>query len=130
LAGNSLWVDRIRTAVDRELVNKGWTKVPSGGDAAVAAFGKTTRRDTLHTFYSGYPGWGWRTWGDMGTAVTTVVPERVGNLTVDIFDGSSKKLIWRATAEKTLSSKPEKNIDKLDDAVADMFKEFPPPPRT
>ena len=117
-------------AVDTELANKGWTKVPSGGNAAVAAFGKVTEKDTLETFYTGFPGWRWRYGGGMGSTVTQVVPERVGDLTVDIFDGASKNLIWRGTATKTLSDKPEKNAEKLEDATADMFKHFPPPPRT
>ena len=129
-AGNSLWQDRIMRAVDTELLNKGWTKVESGGNTAVAAFGKVSQRDTLETFYSGFPGWGWRYWGGMGTAVTQVVPERVGNLNVDIFDAGTKYLLWRGTASRTLSSKPEKNSKKLEDSVAEMFKHFPPPPRT
>jgi hypothetical protein len=125
-AGNSLWVDRIQSQVDSQLAAKGWTRTDSGGDAAVAAFGKTVQQDTLQTFYNGFPGWGWMGWGGMGTATTTVTPERVGSLTVDIFDGQTKKLIWRGTASDTLSSKPEKNDKKLADAVEDMFKHFPP----
>jgi hypothetical protein len=113
-------------AVDSQLAAKGWTKVASGGDAAVSAFGRVTQQDTLQTFYDGFPGWGWRGWAGMGTATTEVIPENVGNLTVDIFDGSTKQLIWRGRAAKLLSDKPEKNEKKLDDAVADMFKHFPP----
>src|ERR1700744_347053 len=96
-AGNSLWQDRITQAVDSALAAKGWGKVQSGGDAAVSAFGKTTERDTMETFYTGFPGWGWRAgwWGGMGTTTTQVVPERVGTLTVDVFDGSTKQLIFR-----------------------------------
>jgi hypothetical protein len=125
-AGNSLWQDRIMSAVDSQLAAKGWSKVPSGGDAAVSAFGRMSERDNLETFYNGFPGWGWRGWGGMGTATTEVVPESVGNLTVDIFDGNTKQLIWRGRSSKTLSDKPEKNEHKLDDAVANMFKHFPP----
>jgi hypothetical protein len=129
-AGNSIWQDRIMRAVDGELINKGWKRVESGGDAALSAFGKVTERDNLETFYTGFPGWGWRYWGGMGTTVTQVVPERVGNLNVDIFDGGTKYLLWRGSASNTLSSKPEKNSRKLEEAVADMFKHFPPPPKT
>ncbi|HTX37422.1 MAG TPA: DUF4136 domain-containing protein [Bryobacteraceae bacterium] len=126
-AGNSLWQDRIMNAVDSALAAKGWTKVPSGGEADVSAFGKTREQDTLETFYDGFPGWGWRGWGGgMGMATTEAVPERVGSLTVDIFDGGTKQLVWRGTAEHTLSSKPEENDKKLDHAVDDMFKHFPP----
>ncbi len=133
-AGNSLWQERIMNAVDSQLAAKGLTKVPSGGDLAVSAFGRTTERDTLQTFYDGFPGWGWRAgwWGGMGgmgTATTEVVPERVGNLTVDMFDGQTKQLVWRGVASDVLSDKPEKNEKKVEHAVEDMFKKFPPKER-
>src|SRR5581483_1272044 len=123
-AGNSLWQDRITQAVDSALSAKGWTKVQSGGDAAISAMGKTTERDNLETFYTGYPGWGWRAgwWGGMGTTTTQVVPERVGTLTVDVFDGASRQLIFRGQASDTLSDKPEKNDKRMDKAVEEMFK--------
>jgi hypothetical protein len=63
----------------------------------------------------------------MGTATTTVVPNRVGNLTVDMFQGGSKQLIWLGTASEVISSKPDKNDKKLNEAVEKMFKHFPPP---
>jgi len=125
-AGNSLWQDRITGAVDSQLAARGWTRVPSGGEASVAAFGKTTERDTMETFYNGFPGWGWRGWGGFGTAETQVIPQEVGSLTVDIFNGANKQLIWRGTSTQVLSSKPTKNERKLDHAVADMFEHFPP----
>jgi len=124
-AGNSLWQDRIIAAVDGQLASKGWTKTASGGDADVSAFGRTTEQDTMQTFYDGFPGWGWHGWGG-GTATTQVIPERVGNLTVDLFDGGTKHLIWRGQASDILSSKPEKNNKKLENAVEDMFNKFPP----
>jgi hypothetical protein len=126
-AGTSIWQDRITQAVDTELKAKGWARVESGADVGVAALGHVTERDTLETFYDGFPGWGWRGWGGMGTATTTVEPNRVGNLTVDLFQGGSKKLIWRATASEVISSNPDKNDKKLNDAVEKMFKHFPPP---
>jgi hypothetical protein len=112
-AGDSLWQERIQAAVDSQLAAKGWTKVASGGDAAVSAIGRVSERDTIQTFYDGFPGWGW-------------IPEEVGTLTVDGFDGRTKQLIWRGQATETLSSKPEKNEHKLDEAVQKMFKDFPP----
>lgn len=126
-AGDSLWQDRIMQAVDSQLQAKGWQKIDSGGDAAVSAFGRTSERDNIETFYTGYPGWRWRGWGGMAT--TSVVPERVGNLTVDIFQGGTKELIFRGAAAEVLSSKPDKNDKKLEEAVGKMFKHFPPTPK-
>ena len=74
-ASSSLWQDRITRAVDAELTAKGWQRVESGADVGVTAVGHVTERDTLETFYNGYPGWGWRGWAGMGTATTTVVPK-------------------------------------------------------
>lgn len=126
-AGDSLWQDRITNAVDNALQAKGWQKVASGGDASVSAFGRTAEKDTIETFYNGFPGWGWRaSWWGMGSTTTTVLPEKVGNLTVDVFDGSNKQLIFRGRASETVSGKPEKNEKKMDEAVNEMFKKFPP----
>jgi hypothetical protein len=129
-AGNPLWVDRIKRDVDGELSAKGWMQVPSGGDAALSAFGATHERQSLQTFYDGFGG-GWR-WGGFGPelATTTTVNTPVGTLVVDIFDGHSKQLIWRGTSDKTLSDKPEKNEKKLEDSVQSMFKHFPPAPKS
>lgn len=124
-----LWKDRVMRAVDGELAAKGWTKVPAGGDAGVAAFGSTQEMPTLTTFYDSFGGgWMWRGFGD-AIATTTVEKTPVGTLVVDIFDSSTKKLIWRGTATDTLTGKPEKDEKKLENAVADMFKHFPPKPR-
>jgi hypothetical protein len=129
-AGNSIWQERITQAVDSALSAKGWSKVQSGGDAAVSAVGKVKEQDSLQTFYEGNPGWGWRAgwWGmgGMATATTEVIPEQVGTLTVDVFDGNSRQLIFRGQATDTLSSKADKNDKKMDHSVDEMFKKFPP----
>jgi hypothetical protein len=125
-AGDPLWPDRIKAAVDHQLTSKGWTPVESGGDAAVSAFGATKEQQTLQTFYDSFGGgWYWSGFGD-GMATTTVSTTPVGTLIVDIFDAPSKKLIWRAKATDTLSDKPDKNEKKLEKAVEEMFKNFPP----
>src|ERR1700694_4475944 len=101
-----LMVDRIKSAVNAALAAKGWTEVPSGGDAAVVAIETTQNQQTLDTFYNGFGG-GWR-WGGFGNATTTVENYKVGTLVVDIFDASNKKLIWRGAASDTLSSNSDK----------------------
>jgi hypothetical protein len=128
-AENPLWNDRITRAVDSELTAKGWTKVDSGGDASVAAYGATHTQQNLETWYDGFGGgWRWRGFGE-GMATTTVEKVPVGTLTIDIFDSSNKQLIFRGSSSDTLSDKPEKNEKKLDKSVADMFKKFPPEPK-
>lgn len=130
--GDPLWVDRIKEAVNSQLTAKGWQMVSTGGDAGVTAFGSTKEVPTLNTFYDGMGGgWGWRRgWGGgIGESTTTTEETPVGSLVVDIFDATTKKLIFRAQSSETLSDKPAKNEKKLDKDVADMFKKFPPPPK-
>jgi len=119
---NSLWDDRVKDAIERELAARGWTYVPSGGDVSVMAVGTTHERQTLETFYTGL-GWRWRGFGD---AITEVRPYRVGTLVVDMFDTNTMKLIWRGSASDVLASKPEKNVKELEKDVHKMFEHFPP----
>jgi hypothetical protein len=86
---------------------------------------------TLNTFYNGFGG-GWRWGGGFGDATTTVNTYKVGTLVVDLFDATSKKLIWRGSSTDTLSSTSDKNIKALDKGVEKMFNHFPPgeKPRT
>ena len=94
------------------------------------AVGSTRTEQTLETWYDGGFGGGWfhrGWWGGPGLATTTVERTPVGTLHVDIFDGQSKKVIWHGSSTDTLTGNPEKNEKKLDKAVADLFKKFPPP---
>jgi hypothetical protein len=129
---NSLWVARIESAVDAQLAAKGWTRVDNGGDVALVAIKTTKTQKTLSTFYDGMGGgWGWRRFGGgglggFGESETTEQDYKEGTLVIDMYDAKTKQLIWRGSAEDTLSNKAEKNEKNLDKGVAKMFKEFPP----
>jgi hypothetical protein len=124
---NPLWNDRIKNAVDSQLQAKGLTRVDSGGDVAIVAIATTQTERTLNTFYDGFGGgWRWRGFGGMGESTTTEQDYKEGTLVVDLYDANTKQLIWRGTAEDTLSDKAEKNEKNLDKGVAKMFKKFPP----
>jgi len=45
---------------------------------------------------------------------------------VDLFDSKTKTLIWRGSANDTLSDQSDKNIKNLDKAVNKLFEHFPP----
>jgi hypothetical protein len=121
---NSIWDDRVKDAVDKELAAKGWAQVSSGGDVALVAIEKTSVHQQYDTFYDGFGGW--RRWGGFGESNTTIDYYNVGTLIVSMFDGSSKQLIWRGTSSSDLSTNPEKNTKNLDKDVQKMFKDFPP----
>jgi hypothetical protein len=126
---DSLWDARIKSAVDAQLAAKGWTQVPSGGDVAVVAIKTSQTQRTLQTFYDGVGGgWGWRRFGGggFGDATTTEQDYKVGTLVIDLYDAKTKQLIWRGSAQGTVSDKATQNEKNLDKGVAKMFKKFPP----
>jgi Domain of unknown function (DUF4136) len=122
---DSLWVDRIKSAVDAQLAAKGWTEAPAGGDVAIIAMETTQNQQTLNTFYDGFGG-GWRWAGGFGDITTTVQNYKVGTLVIDLFDARTKQVIWRGSASDTLADKSDKNIKNLDKGVQKMFEHFPP----
>jgi uncharacterized protein DUF4136 len=118
-----LWQSRIQDAVDHELQAKGWQRVDGGADVAVTAVGSAHNQREYQTFYNGMGGW---RWGGFGETTTQVENYPVGTLVLDMYDAHSKQLIWRGSAQQSLSDKPDKNEKKLEKAVDKMLEHFPP----
>jgi len=118
---NPLMDQRIVAAIDGQLTAKGMTKADGPADVLVTyGAGISQERQAVATGMGG----GWR-WGG-GVATVNQYVTNVGTLVVDINSGKTKQLIWRGAAKGTLSDKPEKNSEKIDKAVAKMFKKYPP----
>jgi hypothetical protein len=120
-AGNQLWQDRIMRAVDSQLSAEGWSKVPTGGDASLSAFGSTKEHPNMQILYDALPGWDW---GGIEGSTFENIP--VGTLVVGIFDSQTKDLIWRGRDNQVPSGNPRENEVKLDKSVKEMFEYFPP----
>ena len=122
---NSLWDARIKSAADAQLAAKGWTQVDSGGNVSMVAIATSQTERTLQTFYDGMGGgWRWRGFGGMGEATATEQDYKEGTLVVDLYDAKTKQLIWRGSAEDTVSNDAAKNEKNLDKSVVKMFKKF------
>ncbi len=118
---------RIIERVNSQLESRGLHLVESNADLGVSANTATREEHTLQTFYDGFPGWGWYRWGEFWGPTTTIIDTyQVGTLVVDFFDTKTKQVVWWASATNTVSHKPEKNVKRLNEAVAKMFKHFPP----
>jgi hypothetical protein len=123
----SLWDSRIKSAVNAQLESKGLTEVANGGDIAIVAIKTSQTQKTLQTFYDGVGGgWRWRGFGGFGESTTTEQDYKEGTLVIDLYDVTTKQLIWRGSTESVLSDKAAKNEKTLDKSVAKMFKDFPP----
>jgi hypothetical protein len=122
---------RIKAAIESGLAEKGFT--PAAGEKAdfsVAYHVALTQKLDAHTTYSGYGpyrGGG----GAPGGAPTTVVNQyEMGTLLVDFIDPSTKRVIWRGTAQSRVneSRDPEERQALLRAAVERLLTQFPPRP--
>ena len=128
-------VDRqVKSAVDSELSKKGLSKSESEtADLYIgyqAAVGQEKEYTSFDTGWGYGPGWGGGWYGGGGgmtTGQTSTI--YIGQLALDMYASSPKSLVWRGAASKTLDpkAKPEKQQKNLDQAVAKLLKNYPPP---
>ncbi len=66
--------------------------------------------------------------GTVGSTPTTYNTwvTKLGTLVVEISDVKQKELLWRGSVTDTISDNSNKNIKNLDNAVAKLFKGYPP----
>jgi hypothetical protein len=125
--GDQLLDQDIKRAVDAQLAGKGLRRVESGGDLHVgyqAAISQEKQFDSLGWGGGPYFGGPWG-WGNTRVTSSTI---DVGKLVIGLFDPSTKQLVWRGSASKTLDIKkdPDKNYRNLEKAMAKLFRNFPP----
>jgi len=115
---------QIKQAIDAQLANKGLTKTT--GDTADLLVGYQVAVDHEKQWNAYGMGGGWGLGGGMATATSSTID--VGTLVLDMYDPSTKKLVWSGRASKTIepSKNPEKNTEHLDKAMAKLLKDFPP----
>jgi hypothetical protein len=121
-ASNPFYVRRIRRAVDRALQANGWRLAPSGGDATIFAADRIKNEQELETMYEGMGGW---RGGGLGDATTSTIDQRVGALVIDIFQSSTKKLMWRGSVMADLSGNSSKNREQLEENIGKLFSKSP-----
>ena len=114
---------QIKQSVDSQLSSKGLTKVDS--DTADLYVGYQVAVDQEKQ-WNGYGMGGGLRWGGMASATSSTI--NVGTLVLDMYDPSSKQLVWSGNATKTIDPKgsQEKNQKNLDKAMQKLLKNFPP----
>ena len=120
---NQIMDAEIKQAVDAQMSAKGLTKTDN--DSADLYLGYQIAVDQEKQWNAYGMGGGLR-WGGMGSATSSTIS--VGTLVIDMYDPSSKKLVWTGQATKTIdpSSNQEKNQKNLDKAMQKLLKDFPP----
>lgn len=111
----------IKQSVDSQLASKGLTKVET--DNANMYIGYQIAVDQEKQWNA----WGMgRIGGGMGSATSSTLS--VGTFVLDMYDPTSKQLVWTGRANKTLdpSSNQEKNQQRLNKAMAKLLKHYPP----
>lgn len=120
---NQIMDAEIKQAVDSQLATKGLTK--ASGDNADLFVGYQIAVDQEKQWNAYGMGGGVR-FGGMGSATSSTI--NVGTLVVDMYDPSTKQLVWTGNATKTIdpSSNQEKNQKNLNKAMAKLLKNYPP----
>ena len=113
----------IKQSVDSQLASKGMTK--SDSDNADLYVGYQIAVDQEKQWNAYGTGGGIR-FGGMGTATSSTI--NVGTLVLDMYDPTSKQLVWTGQATKTIdpSSNQEKNQKNLNKAMEKLLKDYPP----
>ena len=118
----------IKRAIDEQLALKGLTRVENNADLFVGYQAAVSQEKSVNLWGTGAgPRW-WS--GGMVTGETSTIS--IGKLVVDMYDPARKQLIWRGDASKTLDPKkdPDKNYRNLQKAMAKLFKNYPPQPKS
>ena len=121
---NQIMDAEIKQAVDAQLSQKGLTKTDD--EKADLYVGYQVAVDQQKQWNAYGMGGGWRFGGGMGTATSSTI--NVGTLVLDMYDPSTKQLVWTGRATKTLdpSSNQEKNQKNLNKAMQKLLKNYPP----
>jgi len=115
---------QIKQAIDSQLASKGLTK--TDGDKADLYVGYQVSISQQREWNAYGMGGGLRWGGGMATAQSSTI--NIGTLVLDMYDPSTKQLVWTGRAIKTLdpSNNQEKNQKNLNKAMQKLLKSFPP----
>ncbi len=127
---------RIVDAVKNEMAARGYTYSESSPDVSVSIYiildkkEQTTAYSTYMGGYGYYAGFGYYGYGPgfgMGTTHTTYDTETytVGTLIIDVFDNSTKKLIWQGIGNGTINENPKKREQNTPRVIAQIMESLP-----
>ena len=131
---NPAVLNQLGQAFDAELAKKGLQKVSGDTSDLVIVFQIATGQEKLLTTftneYSDGPGWKsvwYRTAGSTTGSMPAASKINSGQVVIDMYDTSTKHLVWRGMVSKTLDSKvkPEKQQKNIAKAAHKLIDKYP-----
>lgn len=112
----------IKQAVDSQLAAKGLTKTDSDKADLYVGYQIAVDQEKQWNAF----GMGGARWGGMASATSSTISN--GTLVLDLYDPTTKQLVWTGNATKTLdpSGNQQKNQNNLNKAMAKLLKNYPP----
>ena len=117
---------------------KGFTLSDASPDVFVVYHVAFDKQQDISTYSTGYTGgygrYGWGYGGGWGGGSSTTQVREIlnGTLVIDLADAKAGKLVWRGMGVKEVDTqaKPEKRDKSINNAVAKIFKNYPPKQKT
>lgn len=113
---------RVEDAITAELTKKGLQLDSTGAADMLIVYhaGKQDKMEVYNNAGYSYGRWGGAYYGG-GTSVSQYTE---GSLTVDIYDGKRKEMVWRGTASDTVNDRDDA-ARKIPVVIQKMFGKFP-----
>ena len=129
---NDITKEKVLFAVEKELSIRAISENELNGDISINI--NFIRKDKIgtssYTDYNGYYSYGY--YRPMGYSTTSYYNYTYteGSIVIDIFDETTKKLIWQGTAKQDFNSEPSSPIstEKINYIIQNIFKKYPVKP--
>jgi len=124
---NSLLDKRVRQAVERELLARGYRRAPDGRSEFELQYHVILKdRTKIRSYSSGYYGYRGYPYGYGGSlGGVSSYDYKEGTLIIDIIDARTRRLAWRGWAVGA-TRKGYYTDEKVSEAVKAVLKHFPP----
>ena len=119
---------RIVEAIKRELTANGLSEAHSYPELYVTYYADTTKDTTVDSSELDYSANSQFYLTGTLSQSTSIRSFDRGTIVVDLWNAESHELIWRGQVQKYLGRNPDAQLDKIDEGIARVFRDFPPAP--
>jgi hypothetical protein len=130
---NELMDGRVQDMIRQHLVAQGLKEVSANPDLLISYDASSQDHKVYNTLGMGQgmgmgmgPRWG-RFGGvgmGMGDATTTETTFTDGTLVINVYTPDPKKMVWRGTAEESVSDNPDKTAKNIEKSLDKLFKKW------